>query len=400
MNRTLKIHIFFLVVLIAGVIYIDAVRPKPVDWSPSYILRDKIPFGLYVFDQESKTIFKERKVQKVRTSAYEFLDQNYDYSQDVDNYKIKGTLFNVCDAYVIDDESTNEMFYFVSHGNNAFLSVQQLPKIFTDSLNIKLDTDFDFKSQIDCWLANPNLGNQKYDLSKGGKNTYFSSIDTLTTTILGYQSGKDNKRVNFIKVPYKKGNFYIHLQPVAFTNYHLLKDNHYQYTEKVLSYLPKGNVYWFVKQQEGVTESGSPMRYILSQPALKYAWYLFLIGMVVFMIFNAKRRQRVIPIIKPLPNTTVDFTKTIGNLYYQEGNHQNLIDKKIIYFLERVRNEYLIDTAVLDENFIKKLHAKTGKEIKDIEHLVYLINYQKKSYHQSIETDLIEINKAIEKIIS
>jgi enoyl-[acyl-carrier-protein] reductase (NADH) len=108
----------------------------------------------------------------------------------------------------------------------------------------------------------------------------------------------------------------------------------------------------------------------------------------------------VIPIIKPLPNTTVDFTKTIGNLYYQEGNHQNLIDKKIIYFLERVRNEYLIDTAVLDENFIKKLHAKTGKEIKDIEHLVYLINYQKKSYHQSIETDLIEINKAIEKIIS
>ena len=118
------------------------------------------------------------------------------------------------------------------------------------------------------------------------------------------------------------------------------------------------------------------------------------------MIFNAKRRQRVIPIIKPLPNTTVDFTKTIGNLYYQEGNHQNLIDKKIIYFLERVRNEYLIDTAVLDENFIKKLHAKTGKDIKDIEHLVYLINYQKKSYHQSIETDLIEINKAIEKIIS
>lgn len=400
MNRTLKIYIFFLVVLIAGVIYIDAVRPKPVDWSPSYILRDKIPFGLYVFDQESKTIFKEQKIQKVRTSAYEFLDENYDYSQDVDNYKIKGTLFNVCDTYVIDDESTKEMFYFVSHGNNAFLSVQQLPKIFTDSLNIKLDTDFEFKSQIDCWLANPNLGNQKYDLSKGGKNTYFSSIDTLSTTILGYQSGKDNKRVNFIKVPYKKGNFYIHLQPVAFTNYHLLKDNHYQYTEKVLSYLPKGNVYWFVKQQEGATESGSPMRYILSQPALKYAWYLFLIGMVVFMIFNAKRRQRVIPIIKPLSNTTVDFTKTIGNLYYQEGNHQNLIDKKIIYFLERVRNEYLIDTAVLDENFIKKLHAKTGKDIKDIEHLVYLINYQKKSYHQSIETDLIEINKAIEKIIS
>lgn len=400
MNRTLKIYIFLLVILIVGVIYVDAVRPKPVDWSPSYVLRDKIPFGLYVFDQESKTVLPKRNIVKVRKSAYEFLDENYDYSQDVDSYKVKGTILSICDTYIIDDESTKEMFYFVSHGNSAFISTQNLPEIFTDSLNIKLDADYDFKSQIDCWLANPSLGTQKYDLSKGGNNAYFSSIDTLTTTILGYQSGKNNKRVNFIKVPYKKGNFYIHLQPNAFTNYQLLKDNHYQYTEKVLSYLPKGTVYWLVKQQEGVTESQSTLRYILSQPALKYAWYLFLIGMLIFMIFNAKRRQRVIPIVKPLPNTTVDFTKTIGNLYYQEGNHQNLIDKKIIYFLERVRNEYLIDTAVLDENFIKKLHSKTGKDIKDIEHLVYLINYQKKSYHQSIETDLIEINKAIEKIIS
>ena len=118
------------------------------------------------------------------------------------------------------------------------------------------------------------------------------------------------------------------------------------------------------------------------------------------MIFNAKRKQRIIPIIKPLSNTTVDFTKTIGNLYYQEGDHQNLIDKKIIYFLERIRNDYLIETSTLDENFVKKLQAKTGKEIKDIEHLVHLIKHQRKSYNLSIESDLIEINNAIEKIIN
>jgi hypothetical protein len=101
-----------------------------------------------------------------------------------------------------------------------------------------------------------------------------------------------------------------------------------------------------------------------------------------------------------LPNTTVDFTKTIGNLYFQEGNHQNLIDKKIVYFLERIRNDYLIETTTLDDQFIKKLHAKTGKEVKDIEHLVDLIKFQRRSYQQSIESDLIEINNAIEKIIN
>ncbi|MBP8157463.1 MAG: DUF4350 domain-containing protein, partial [Flavobacterium sp.] len=135
MNRTLKIYIFFLLVLVAGVIYIDAVRPKPVDWSPSYVLKDKIPYGLYVFDQESKSILKQQKIQKVKTSAYEFLDSQFDYSKEVDSYKIKGTLFNICDTYIIDDESTKEMFYFASHGNTVFLSVQNLPEIFTDSLN-------------------------------------------------------------------------------------------------------------------------------------------------------------------------------------------------------------------------------------------------------------------------
>ena len=386
--------------LIAGVIYIDAVRPKPVDWSPSYDLHDKIPFGLNVFDQEINTLLPQTKVEKVSNTVYEFLDPLYDADTLVKNYKIKGTIFNICDEYIIDDESTKELFYFVSHGNTAFLSVQNLPKIFTDSLKIKTKSDFDLTNKMDCWLANSHIGNQKYDLNKGAGSFYFSNIDTLTTTVLGYQGTDKEKRVNFIKVPYRQGNFYIHLQPTAFTNYHLLKDNHFEYVEKVLAYLPKGNLYWMIKDQNGLLESDSPMRYILSQPALRWAWYLFLIGIITFIIFNAKRRQRIIPIIKPLANTTVDFTKTIGNLYYQEGDHQNLIDKKIIYFLERIRNEYLIDTTVLDENFIKKLHAKTGKEMKDIEHLVYLINYQRKSYHQSIESDLIEINNAIEKIIN
>ena len=220
------------------------------------------------------------------------------------------------------------------------------------------------------------------------------------TTVLGYQGSDKKKYVNFIKVNFRQGHFYIHLQPTAFTNYHLLKDNHAEYAEKVLAYIPKSDIYWMIKEQNGLLESDSPYRYILSQPALKWAWYLFLIGITIFMIFNAKRKQRIIPIIKPLPNTTVDFTKTIGNLYYQEGDHQNLIDKKIIYFLERIRNEYLIETSVLDENFIKKLHSKTGKEIKDIEHLVHLINRQRKKYQLSIESDLIEINNAIEKIIN
>ena len=400
MNRTLKIYIFFLFVLVGLIVYIDAVRPKPINWNPTYDLRDKIPFGLYVFDKESSAILSPDTIKKQSKTIYEFLDPLYDSDTLVKNYSIKGNILSISNNYIIDDESTKELFYFVSHGNTAFLSVRNLPEIFTDSLKIEVENQFNLSGKADCWLANPELGSQKYHLNKGASGSYFSKIDTLETTVLGYHGTDKKKRINFVKVNYRQGQFFIHLQPAAFTNYHLLKDDHAQYTEKLLAYMPKGDIYWMIKDQNGLIESGSPYRYILSQPALKWAWYLSLIGIIVFMVFNAKRKQRIIPIIKPLSNTTVDFTKTIGNLYYQEGDHQNLIDKKIIYFLERIRNEYLIDTTVLDENFIKKLQSKTGKELQDIEHLVYLINYQRKSYNQSIESDLIEINNAIEKILN
>ena len=116
------------------------------------------------------------------------------------------------------------------------------------------------------------------------------------------------------------------------------------------------------------------------------------------MIFNAKRKQRIIPIIKPLANTTVDFTKTIGNLYFQEGNHDTIMEKKIIYFLEKIRHDYLIDTQILDEEFIKKVNQKTGKERQLIEKVVLLIKRQRKTFKSS-EADLVELNRVIEKIL-
>ncbi len=398
MNKTVKIYIVFLVLLLVAIIYIDAVRPRPINWNPTYDLKDKIPFGLYVFDNESPSLLKNNKIEKIGKTAYEYFDPLYDADTLVKNYKVKGNVLSISQYYSIDKESTYELFYFVSHGNTAFISATDFPQIFEDSLNVTTSNELSKEEEIELSFANKNLKQSKYLFNIGASNSFFNKIDTLQTTVLGYQEMNKKKNVNFIKVAYKQGFFYLHTQPVCFTNYHLLKDNHSKYTENVVSYIPKGKLLWFVKDQNGEIASDSPMRFILSQPALKWAWLLSLIGILVFMIFNAKRRQRVVPIITPLPNTTLDFTKTIGNLYYQEGDHQNIVDKKIIYFLERIRNEYLIDTVILDDNFIKKLHQKSGKKLEDIEKVVRLINYQRKSYNQSIEEDLIEINNAIEKI--
>src|SRR5690606_14822784 len=187
-------------------------------------------------------------------------------------------------------------------------------------------------------------------------------------------------------------NFYLHSQPAVFTNYHLLKNDNYRYAENILSYLPENEtIYWFTKGQQGEVINQSPLRFIASQPALRYAWYILLFTGLIFVIFNIKRKQRIVPVITPLQNTTVDFTKTIANLYYQEQNHQTIMDKKISYFLDKIRTKYMMDTHHLEESFIKKLQLKSGKNQEDIERVVDLINQFRKEGSSS-EQNLINLN--------
>ena len=393
MNRQLTIYIVLLVLLIGAIIAIDSAKPKPIDWTPTYNAKDKIPLGLYVFDKEIDTLFEGQEVEKFNITPYEFFDSNYDY--EAKDYTAKGTFINISETDKIDEESLTELMYYAEYGNTVFMSMKSFPQTLLDTLKVTTETSYYLTDSLSVYIDRANTKPTEYYFDEGVGFTYFKSIDTLTTTVLGYQEYFDKKQTNYIRVPYGNGSFLLHTQPAAFSNFYLLKDNYYEYAESILSYIPKENVYWSTGYNERI--SGSSLRYMLQQPGFKSAYYIGLLTILIFMIFNAKRKQRIVPEIPPVKNTTIDFAKTIGNLYYQEGNHHTIIEKKIIYFLAKIRTDYLIDTHTLDEVFIEKLHLKTGRPVEDIEKTVHLI---KKYRHQfeSSEADVIAINKAIEKL--
>lgn len=393
MNRQLTIYIVLLVLLIGAIIAIDSTKPKPINWTPTYNINDKIPLGLYIFDKEIDVLFEGQDVEKFNITPYEFFDAAYDY--ETNNYTAKGTFISISEDNEIDEESLTELLYYAEHGNTVLMSMKSFPVTLLDTLKVEIEKSYYLTDSIKVYTERVSPEPTKYYFDEGAGFTYFSSIDTLSTTVLGYQEYFDKKQANYIRVPYGNGSFLLHTQPAAFSNFHLLKDNHYEYAQSVLSYVPKEDIFWSTGYNERI--SGSNLRYMLQQPGFKSAYYMGLLAILIFMIFNAKRRQRIIPEIHPVKNTTIDFAKTIGNLYYQEGSHHTIIEKKIIYFLEKIRTEYMIDTYTLDETFVEKLHLKTGKPVEDIEKTVHLI---KKYRHQfeSSEADVIAINKAIEKL--
>ncbi|EDP94989.1 DUF4350 domain-containing protein [Kordia algicida OT-1] len=396
MSKRLKIYIGILVAIIFAAMYYELSKPIPIDWRETYNEKDTNPYDLRIFHKELSNVYDENEVRNIYRTPYEFFNAQYDWS--TYTYDIEGTYVSINSEFYTDESSINELLDFTDAGNLVFISSYKMPRYLKDSLNFSTKYDFKVSTKATLSFANENLANNEISYERDIKNVYFSEIDTLTTEVLGYQKFENDVTfTNFIKIPHGNGAFLLHTQPVAFTNFHLLKNDHFKYSEGVLGYIPEKDIFFDSPNKTRYSDdtSRSPLRFILEHDQLRWAWYLGLIFLVVFVLFNVKRKQRIVKIVNPLENTTVDFTKTIGNLFYETRDHQNVVHKKITYFLEHLRTEYLMDTQVLDEKFSTRLRQKSGKSQEEIEHLVQLINTLRAKVYL-FENDVLRITKAIE----
>jgi len=135
---------------------------------------------------------------------------------------------------------------------------------------------------------------------------------------------------------------------------------------------------------------------ILSVPAFKFAYYLLIFSLLFYIIFQAKRRQKAIPIITPPQNTSKEFIETIGRLNFLQKDNKTVVDKKILFLLENIRKKHFIKTNKIDTNFIQELSIKTGKNRELLTSLFDLINVLQKKETIS-DAELKEFNNFVEK---
>ena len=153
---------------------------------------------------------------------------------------------------------------------------------------------------------------------------------------------------------------------------------------------------WDEYYTQGRVGSESNMRVFLNNDKLRWAFYIAFFALVAFVLYEMKRRQRIIPVIEPLKNTSVEFAGIVGQVYYEQRNNGNIAQKKAEYFLEHIRSEYNLRTNVLDEEFINMLSQKSGAEPELIKNLVdQVINIRFNS--QISDADLINLNRNIEQ---
>lgn len=378
---------------------------KKTNWSENFREKEKSPFGTYIVYNEANSVFKDQEIISLKQNFEDYItDGKHRDRNSLANYIVIKQ-----NANKLRNDGIDSLLNFVHEGNTAFLALNSFGDHLLKKLEIvtnNLDQDFlgiiDLKNlKGEFFLENESFCGKSYIYDRNIRRHYVVSYNDSTTIVLGTSLIDKEKVPNFIKVYHGKGAIYLHTNPVVFTNYFLLKGKE-KYVENIFSYLPSQPVYWDPQikksrfSDDSEDGSNSIFQYFLQHPTLTWFLYVSLGGLLLFMLFNARRKQRAIPILHPLENTTVAFTQTIASLYLKEQNHKNLADKKIAFFLEKVRTKYLLNTTNLSKDFVHHLAAKSGNSFENTNYLINtIITLHKRS--ECSQEELLVLHKMIEK---
>jgi hypothetical protein len=330
-------------------------RSKTLNRRVTLWRKDKIPYGDYVAFESLKSAFPNSEITINRDPPSGFSEGEG-----------KKAYIIIVPNMQPDVQELNAILNFVGQGNTVFISAFTFADSLLHNLNIKTAGTFGINmgDSLKLSVFNPATSDSLSFFYPGASfDNHATSIDSQYTTILG-RDGKG--RPDFVKFGYKGGGaLYLHFAPMAFTNFFLLYKGNKAYYDNVFSYLPisVNEVKWdeYFRYDRG--KDFSAFQYVLGNRSLKWAFWLLLLLFLLIYLFESKRRQRIIPAIGALRNNSLDFVKTIGRLYYQRRDNQNLALKMVAHFQDFVRTRYNLTAPATEEGdgaFVERLSHKTG----------------------------------------
>jgi hypothetical protein len=454
---TFRWYLLGVALLFGAYVAVEYYRPKELDWTPTFQNKDKIPYGAYVLYDVLPDLLSvsERDVHTVRVPIYNqiegedepepsFEQEQQDATLDSDqlaadttseaataqtptstesaapedaDYEAglteagypRATYLFIDNEFQLSALDCRALLRHVARGNNAFIAAEQFSRALTDTLGFRSTislnrarhrsaaTEPKLLDSVRIQLTNPRLASQAgrlgFRLPALGAAYRLLPDSTMRGTTLATDT---TGQAVLVRVPHGRGYIYLCSVPLAFTNYFALQPRTGNFAFAALSYLPTGRIVWWDEyQKQGRLGEQSLLRVLLAHDALRWALYLSLIGALLFVVVKARRRQRIIPILKPLPNTTLLFTRTIAGLYRQGNNHAAIAEKKVQLFLEHLRTRFHEPGLDLnDEAARERLAQKTGLPRPDVDALVRRINFLLTA-RQISDADLLGLNKAI-----
>lgn len=355
-----RAFLILIVALMALMILFEINAPTRYKWDDfSHSYKSKQPFGCYVMDSVLRASLPQDYevlgggIVKYTDKSYKgnkhtFLFTNnfedFIYSLDINIFQLLRDGNNVViasDEYhgYSGDDVCKELGFRSDRVN--YFDQRQFKNILSDSA--RYDTV--------RWVADGRFAAASYLVNRVFCVGYLDELDPTYSTLatLGISDYYSDNNITVAGIrDYGKGKLLVVTMPLIFSNYGILDDALRPLALRLLSECGDKPVVRYdpshidqVVVDEQVSES--PLRYLLANRPLRWAFYLALATIVALLLFSARRRQRVIPVIKPPVNHMMDFVKRIGGIYYKRHDNVDLLNKKYVTFSNELRSRAMID---------------------------------------------------------
>ena len=358
-------------ILVGFIVLFELKSPVKFNWyDSSFSHNSKQPFGCYVFDSIMDASLP---------GGYEVIGQSLDELATNCNHAPINYLIVDEDAD-LDSASVQAIKTLLLAGNHVMIvgsnignigNTESAESIWSHLLGAKTSSEY-FSARSFVLDAEAKLDTVVYLPSKTyTKQTYITRGELINSrlhvsndyrVIARYRYSDENYDYeldqystkylweNFAAVrSYGKGQLLLCVAPRYFCNYGILNDDIRPLVMRLMNEID-GKRHWVridtslkVYTAEEQTNENSIFRYLLSKPPLRWALYLSLVTLLLFVFFTARRRQRVIPVVKPPQNLSMSMIKHIGTLYYLRHDNVDLLRKKWTYFVEQVRRQTGVD---------------------------------------------------------
>jgi hypothetical protein len=438
-----QLYIIAITAFIILVFLFELAAPKKFSWNPTYDKNDREPFGSYVFDDVLSSSIEDYQVidktffqiweedSTVSGKAFLLTEDRFDFSGTDVNHLFKllhnGNQVMIClDSYSY-LEDTLHIGVEYTRNSISFNEYLESERKLRDSIFSGKDTlhyeriyavypfvhtatlrpgkevtlyagdSFRHKTTPRQPSRRPGKEEELYAgdtvfFDKSGEDILDSdSIETdsqfttewrpvagdLIDTLVRDRRGKPLA----VRIQIGKGEIYVVSTPLMFTNFGILDEQNASYVFRLLSYMKGKPLIRIEAYGDHGTEPSTPLRFLLVTPPLRWAIYTAILLILLFMIFTAKRRQRIIPVVESPPNRTLGFIRLISGLFYSRHDNAEILKTKYSVFCSDIKQKTGVDLLddKRDDGDFARLAEKTGMSENEIKALIKefrLIPYQ------------------------
>jgi len=276
---------------------------------------------------------------------------------------------------------------FIASGNTVLLSASLMDSVFLAQLNCKLKDAEILKKFAPYSWQNTFLKSAPQTATDKESFGYFylpfeSSLKLAGSNYFSHKiSLNHSAEPNAFLLYWGKGKLILHSEPRALSNYFLLSQNNHLYFKQLMQLMPAHpeNIYWddFYRRSTvagGQNKSGFSLAALMANPPLKWAFLISLFLLFLYLLVNGKRRQRIVPVIPPVENSSIKFAQAVAGIYLNDKDNKGIAEKMITYFSEFIRNQYYINLQHPDAALADKLSKKSGVPFEKVRELCLCIS--------------------------